>query len=130
MTPSSVTLAQTGIATNATGFARAVRTGTDPGAVLDHSSLRYLDCAGFAALDELIAEHRVAVVLSPGSVLRTVARLVGLPSTTAPTPRAAARRADRSGRRAEPEACPPRPSQGERVAHVHVPGARTSGWSR
>ncbi|GAA4444576.1 STAS domain-containing protein [Actinokineospora soli] len=67
-------------ASNAVDFARDVDgvVGTR-GTVIDLSGVRYLDSAGFAALDDLLVRHPLAVVLTPRSPLRRAAALVGLP---------------------------------------------------
>jgi len=47
--------------------------------VLDLTNVKYLDSAGFAALDGLLGERRIAVVLAPHAPTRGAATLVGLP---------------------------------------------------
>ena len=67
-------------ATNAGDFARSVRSlagGRE--AVLDLTDLDYLDSAGFAALDELVASCRVRIVLGERSRIRRAATLMSLP---------------------------------------------------
>lgn len=67
-------------ATNAAEFAVAVRElpGHRP-LVLDIGGLSYVDSAGFAALDGLLADETVVIALAPHSVIRKAATLVGLP---------------------------------------------------
>jgi anti-anti-sigma factor len=47
--------------------------------VLDLSPLRYLDSAGFAALDRLLVERSVAIVISPDSLVHRAAVVMELP---------------------------------------------------
>jgi anti-sigma B factor antagonist len=47
--------------------------------ILQLSGLRYLDSAGFAALDRLLADDAVVVVLSPDSIMHRAAELMCLP---------------------------------------------------
>ena len=47
--------------------------------VLDLSPLRYLDSAGFAALDRLIVERGVVIVISPESLVQRAAVVMELP---------------------------------------------------
>ncbi|MFF0489721.1 STAS domain-containing protein [Nocardia sp. NPDC003482] len=66
--------------TNADDFAESVA--TLPGArplLLELSNLDYLDSAGFAALDRLLADEAVVLVLAPGSPIHRAAALVELP---------------------------------------------------
>lgn len=67
-------------ATNAAEFVAAVRElpGLRP-LVLDIGVLSYVDSAGFAALDRLLADGTIVIVLAPHSVIRKAAALVGLP---------------------------------------------------
>lgn len=49
-------------------------------AVIDLSALTYFDSAGFRVLDQVLGpDAAVAVVISPASVLRAAASLVGVP---------------------------------------------------
>lgn len=48
-------------------------------AILDVSRLSYIDSAGFAALDRLLADRVVVVVLSPDSPIHKAAELIELP---------------------------------------------------
>lgn len=47
--------------------------------ILQLSRLEYLDSAGFAALDSLLAQGVIVVVLSPKSLVHKAAELMGLP---------------------------------------------------
>ncbi len=47
--------------------------------VIDLSDVGYFDSAGFAVLDHLLAKAALAVVVTPGSVLRTAAELMSIP---------------------------------------------------
>lgn len=47
--------------------------------VLDMSSVGYLDSAGFAALDRLIANRTVLIVIAPGSGIYKAAVVIELP---------------------------------------------------
>ncbi len=47
--------------------------------ILDLNSLHYLDSAGFAALDRLLADGAVLIVLAPDSPVYAAATLMGLP---------------------------------------------------
>jgi anti-anti-sigma factor len=66
--------------TNADEFAQSVMAldGKWP-IILQLSGLGYLDSAGFAALDRLLAQGAIVVVLSPESVVHTAAQLMELP---------------------------------------------------
>ena len=66
--------------TNVTAFTAAVAglPGPRP-VVLDISELYYLDSAGFAALDGLLAAGTITAVLAPDSRLHKAAALIGLP---------------------------------------------------
>jgi anti-anti-sigma factor len=66
--------------TNTDDFTRAVSglSGNRP-VVVDLSPLRYLDSAGFAALDRLIAEGSAVIVISPQSLVRRAAVVMELP---------------------------------------------------
>ncbi|KAA9158760.1 STAS domain-containing protein [Amycolatopsis acidicola] len=76
--PATVTAEGEVDATNASEFAAALD-GIPGSVVLDLGGLRYLDSAGFAALDNLLAHRKMTVVLPPGSRLRKAAALMGLP---------------------------------------------------
>ncbi len=47
--------------------------------IIDLSHVGYFDSAGFAVLDKLISQSPVAVVVAPGSVVRTAMSLLNLP---------------------------------------------------
>lgn len=49
------------------------------GVILDLSDVDYLDSAGFDALDQKLARGVVAVVISPGGVLRKAAEIMCVP---------------------------------------------------
>ena len=67
-------------ATTAEAFVRAVNGVAGPvPLILDLTNLKYIDSAGFAALDRLLSERRIAIVLEPHSPIRSAANLVGLP---------------------------------------------------
>ena len=46
--------------------------------MVDLSQAGYLDSAGFAVLDRLLAKAALAVVVAPGSVLHAAAQLMGI----------------------------------------------------
>jgi anti-sigma B factor antagonist len=64
---------------NAASFEKALADLASPALVIDLSGAGYLDSAGFAVLDRLLARTALAVVVAPGSVLRTAAQLVSVP---------------------------------------------------
>jgi anti-sigma B factor antagonist len=47
--------------------------------ILDLSAVKYLDSAGFAALDRLLEQNAIVLVLSPDSFMYRVAELMCLP---------------------------------------------------
>jgi anti-sigma B factor antagonist len=64
----------------AADFTAAVRgIDADGPLVLDLSGLRYLDSAGLAAVDAVLAARPAIVVVAPDSPVRRAADLVGLP---------------------------------------------------
>jgi anti-sigma B factor antagonist len=65
--------------TNASGLREALAGLVTGGLIIDLSSVSYFDSAGFAVLDRLIAQAPVAVVVPPGSVVRTAMSLLNLP---------------------------------------------------
>ena len=66
--------------TSATRFTRSIHSLAGPRPlVLDLTVLHYIDSAGFAALDHLLRQHAITIVLNPHSPIRTAARLVELP---------------------------------------------------
>lgn len=67
-------------ATNADDFAQSV--GALPGprpVILELSGLQYMDSAGFAALDRLLAQGAAVLVVSPESLVYRAAQLLELP---------------------------------------------------
>jgi len=79
-TPAEVIVTGEVDASNVRDFTRSVQ--ELPGArpvILQLSSVKYLDSAGFAALDLLLAESAVVIVLSPDSFMYRVAELMCLP---------------------------------------------------
>ena len=79
-TPAEVTVTGEVDASNVRAFARSVE--ELPGArpvILQLSSIRYLDSAGFAALDRLLADNAILIVLAPDSFMYRVAELMCLP---------------------------------------------------
>jgi anti-sigma B factor antagonist len=79
-TPYEVTVTGEVDASNVVQFTRSVQ--DLPGArpvILELSSVKYLDSAGFAALDRLLAENAVVIVLSPDSFMYRVAELMCMP---------------------------------------------------
>jgi anti-sigma B factor antagonist len=79
-TPVEVTLTGEVDASNVVDFDRSVRElpGERP-MILHLSSVKYLDSAGFAALDRLLADHQIVLVLSPNSFMYRVAELMCMP---------------------------------------------------
>lgn len=67
-------------ATNAPQFQRelAPMAASHP-LILDLTPLQYLDSAGFAVLDRILAAGSLRLVISPSSVLRRAAVLMGVP---------------------------------------------------
>ena len=79
-TPVEVTVTGEVDASNVREFTRSVQ--DVPGArpvILQLSSVKYLDSAGFAALDRLLAENAIVIVLSPDSFMYRVAKLMCMP---------------------------------------------------
>lgn len=66
--------------TNAEDFIECIRgmSATRP-IVVDLSRIRYLDSAGFAALDRLLAERTVPIVIAPDSGIHKAAVVMELP---------------------------------------------------
>jgi anti-anti-sigma factor len=79
-TPVEVTVTGEVDASNVGDFDRSVRElpGERP-MILHLSSVKYLDSAGFAALDRLLADHQIVIVLSPKSFMYRVAELMCMP---------------------------------------------------
>jgi anti-anti-sigma factor len=66
--------------TNADDFAESVRELSEHRpVVLDLSSLRYLDSAGFTALDRLLVEGDAVIVIALGSLVHRAAVVMELP---------------------------------------------------
>lgn len=65
--------------TNADGLREALTDLIGVGLVVDLSTVGYFDSAGFAVLDGLLSQAPVAVVVAPGSVVRTAMSLMNLP---------------------------------------------------
>ncbi len=66
--------------TNVNEFTRSVLAVSDNRPIiLQLSGLRYLDSAGFAAVDRLLADGAIVVVLSPDSLVHRAAELMCLP---------------------------------------------------
>lgn len=66
--------------TNVSEFTRSVLAVSDNRPIiLQLSGLKYLDSAGFAAVDRLLAEGAIVVVLSPDSIVHKAAELMCLP---------------------------------------------------
>jgi len=66
-------------ATNSADLSNALRELASPALIVDLSPVDYFDSAGFAMIDRLLGQAPVALVISPGSVVRTAAELVDLP---------------------------------------------------
>ena len=79
-TPAEVTVTGEVDASNVVDFNRAVRDlpGDRP-VVLQLSSVRYLDSAGFSALDRLLADDEIVIVLATDSFMHRVAELMCMP---------------------------------------------------
>jgi anti-sigma B factor antagonist len=65
--------------TNAAELERALADLAADGLVVDLSDAGYFDSAGFAVLDRLLGEGALAVVVAPGSVVRTAMTLMNMP---------------------------------------------------
>jgi anti-sigma B factor antagonist len=79
-TPAEVTVTGEVDVTNVEEFTRSVLAVPDTRPIiLDLSGLNYLDSAGFAALDRLLAQNAIVVVLPPESVMYKAAELMCLP---------------------------------------------------
>ncbi len=79
-TPAEVTVTGEVDASNVRAFARSVA--ELPGArpvILQLSNIRYLDSAGFSALDRLLADNAILIVLAPDSFMYRVAELMCMP---------------------------------------------------
>jgi anti-sigma B factor antagonist len=79
-TPAEVTVTGEIDVTNVDEFTRSVLALPGPWPViLQLSPIKYLDSAGFAALDRLIEQSAIVLVLSPDSFMYRVAELMCLP---------------------------------------------------
>jgi anti-sigma B factor antagonist len=79
-TPAEVTVTGEVDVTNVEEFTRSVLAVPDTRPIiLDLSGLNYLDSAGFAALDRLLAQNAIVVVLSPEGLVYKAAELMCLP---------------------------------------------------
>ena len=79
-TPAEVTVTGEVDVTNVDEFTQSVLAVPGPRPViLVLSGLKYLDSAGFAALDRLLEQDAVVLVLSPDSFMYRVAELMCLP---------------------------------------------------
>ena len=79
-TPAEVTVTGEVDVTNVDEFTRSVLAVPGPRPViLQLSPIKYLDSAGFAALDRLLEQSAIVLVLSPDSFLYRVAELMCLP---------------------------------------------------
>lgn len=79
-TPAAVTVTGEVDVTNVEEFTQSVLAvpGTRP-IILELSPVKYLDSAGFAALDRLLEQNAIVLVLSPDSFMYRVAELMCLP---------------------------------------------------
>jgi anti-sigma B factor antagonist len=78
--PAEVTVTGEVDASNVGDFAQALQ--ELPGArpvILQLSAIKYLDSAGFSALDRLLADNAVVLVLAPSSFMYRVAELMCMP---------------------------------------------------
>ena len=79
-TPAEVTVTGEVDVTNVDEFTRSVLSTPGPRPViLQLSAVKYLDSAGFAALDRLLEQGAIVLVLSPDSFMYRVAELMCLP---------------------------------------------------
>ena len=66
--------------TSAAEFVQAIHATTGPDTVIvDLTGLTYIDSAGFAALDQLLHQDAITVVIGPDSPIHEAAMLVALP---------------------------------------------------
>ena len=78
--PAEVTVTGEVDASNVGEFARSLE--ELPGArpvILQLSTIKYLDSAGFSALDRLLADDAIVIVLAPDSFMYRVAELMCMP---------------------------------------------------
>jgi anti-anti-sigma factor len=66
-------------AANAASLQAALADLASSALIIDLSAVSYFDSAGFALIDLLLSRARLAVVIAPGSVLRTAAQLMKIP---------------------------------------------------
>ena len=79
-TPAEVTVTGEVDVTNVEEFTRSVlAVPSSRPVILQLSAIKYLDSAGFAALDRLLEENAIVLVLSPDSFMYRVAELMCLP---------------------------------------------------
>jgi anti-sigma B factor antagonist len=79
-TPAEVTVTGEIDVTNVDEFTRSVLAVPGPRPlILQLSPIKYLDSAGFAALDRLLEQGAIVLVLSPDSFMYRVAELMCLP---------------------------------------------------
>jgi anti-sigma B factor antagonist len=78
--PAEVTVTGEVDASNVHEFTRSVReiAGERP-LILQLSTVKYLDSAGFSALDRLLADDEIVIVLAPSSFMYRVAELMCMP---------------------------------------------------
>jgi anti-sigma B factor antagonist len=79
-TPAEVAVTGEVDASNVVEFTRSVRelSGARP-IILQLSNVKYLDSAGFSALDRLLADDEIVIVLAPNSFMHRVAELMCMP---------------------------------------------------
>ena len=78
--PAEVTVTGEVDASNVQEFSRSVREASgDRPLILQLSSVKYLDSAGFSALDRLLADDEIVIVLAPDSFMYRVAELMCMP---------------------------------------------------
>ena len=78
--PAEVTVTGEVDVTNVAAFTRSVLAVPGPRPViLQLSKVKYLDSAGFAALDRLLEQNAIVLVLAPDSFMYRVAELMCLP---------------------------------------------------
>jgi anti-anti-sigma factor len=79
-TPAEVAVTGEVDVSNVVEFTRSVRelSGARP-TILQLSSIKYLDSAGFSALDRLLADDEIVIVLAPDSFMYRVAELMCMP---------------------------------------------------
>jgi anti-sigma B factor antagonist len=79
-TPAEVTVTGEVDASNVRAFAQSLEELPGPRPViLQLSNIRYLDSAGFSALDRILADDAILIVLAPNSFMYRVAELMCMP---------------------------------------------------